>query len=296
VSGHARAVALMIVAPVLWSTAGVFVRLLESASRWELVFLRSAFCTLAVLVFGALLYRGSLFARIRGLGMAGLVSGVLWAVQFTAFMLALTYTSVASTTIIISLAPLMTTVMAWIFLKERVPLRTWFIVLVAVIGVAVIFHEDLGAGGWLGNLIALAIPIACGANWVLLRAMHAEVDLVMAVLVGGAIAAIVSLPLALPLTATPRDVAILAGLGTFQLALPCVLSVIATRHLSPTEVSLLGMLEVVLGPLWAWLGVGERPSANTLAGGGLVLAAMFVEAVARGRAVVTRDRAVAATP
>jgi drug/metabolite transporter (DMT)-like permease len=282
-SPHARSVVLMLIAPVLWSMAGVFVRNLDAATGWELVFLRSAACVVATLIFGAILYRRDLPKRLMSIGWIGVLSGVLWAVQFTCFMLALGYTSVASTTIIFSLAPLVATVLAWLILRERVALRTWIIVSVAVAGVVIIFWSDLGAGGWIGNLIALAIPLAAGANWVLLRALHAEVDLVMAVLVGGIIATLVSLPLALPLQATAFDIGMLAFLGAFQLALPCVLAVIAARHLSPTEMGLFGLLEVVLGPLWAWLGASEQPAAGTLTGGGIVLGALIIEAIARGR-------------
>ncbi len=288
-SPHARGVVLMLIAPVFWSLAGVFVRQLEAAARWELVFFRSAFCVVGTLLLGWLLYRGDLLKRLFSIGWVGMLSGALWGVQFTCFMLALTYTSVASTTIIISLSPLIATVLAWFILKERVPLRTWVISSIAVAGIFIIFWADLGAGGWLGNLIALSVPLAAGANWVLLRARHANVDLVMAVMVGGVFAAFASLPLALPFQATAFDVGILAFLGFFQLALPCVLAVIAARHLSPTEMSLLGLLEVVLGPLWAWLGAGERPAGGTLAGGGIVLGAMLVEAVARGRTAGARN-------
>ncbi len=282
-SPHARGVVLMLIAPVLWSLAGVFVRQLEAAARWELVFLRSAFCVVATLLFGLILYRGDLLKRLWSIGWTGVLSGALWAVQFTCFMLALSYTSVASTTIIFSLAPLVATVLAWFVLKERVAQRTWVIVSIAVVGVMLIFWADLGAGGWVGNFIALAIPLAAGANWVLLRALHVDVDLVMAVLVGGVFATLASLPFALPLQATTVDIGILAFLGFFQLALPCVLAVIAARQLSPTEMGLFGLLEVVLGPLWAWIGAGEQPAAGTLAGGGIVLAALVVEAIARGR-------------
>ncbi len=282
-SPHARSIVLMLVAPVLWSMAGVFVRNLDAAAGWELVFLRSAACVVATLIFGAILYRRHLLKRLMSIGWIGVFSGVLWAVQFTCFMLALGYTSVASTTIIFSLAPLVATVLAWFILRERVAARTWIIVSVAVAGVVLIFWSDLGAGGWIGNLIALAIPLAAGANWVLLRALHAEVDLVMAVLVGGVIATLVSLPLALPFQATTFDIGMLAFLGFFQLSLPCVLAVIAARHLSPTEMGLFGLLEVVLGPFWAWLGAGEQPPAGTLTGGGIVLGALIVEAIARGR-------------
>ena len=73
----------------------------------------------------------------------------------------------------------------------------------------------------------------------------------------------------------PKDVAkLLTTLGVYQLGLPCIVMIIAARHLSPHETSLLALLEVVFGPLWAWLGAGERPADATLWGGALILAAL----------------------
>ena len=88
------------------------------------------------------------------------------------------------------------------------------------------------------------------------------------------------LPLALPSIATTGDIALLALLGFAQLGLPCMLLVMAARHLAATEVALLALLEVVLGPLWAWLGAGEIPASTTLAGGVLVLAALAINELA----------------
>jgi drug/metabolite transporter (DMT)-like permease len=107
---------------------------------------------------------------------------------------------------------------------------------------------------------------------------------VPAVLLGGAISAALMLPLAVPLQAATRDIFLLALLGFFQLGLPCMLMVVAARRLSAPEVSLLALLEVVLGPLWAWLGAGEAPAAPTLTGGVLVLVALVLNEVAALRA------------
>ena len=64
---------------------------------------------------------------------------------------------------------------------------------------------------------------------------------------------------------------------------------IAARHLSATEVALLALLEVVRGPLWAWLGAGEAPASSALFGGALVLSALMLnELVAARRASSAR--------
>ena len=97
----------------------------------------------------------------------------------------------------------------------------------------------------------------------------------LAVLLGALISVAVTLPLAWPMQASPHDLALLAGLGVFQLALPCLLVVRVAQVLPAPVVALLGQMELLLGVLWAWLGAGEVPSAAALMGGGLVLLALI---------------------
>jgi drug/metabolite transporter (DMT)-like permease len=140
-------------------------------------------------------------------------------------------------------------------------------------GIAFMFSSSMEKHS-AGMLVALAIPVASALNIVALRKHAAQVDLVPAVMLGGALSALIALPLALPVSASARDVALLAFLGVFQLGLPCVFLVLASRALLAPELALLGLLEVVLGPLWAWLGAGETPAPSTLIGGLVVLAAL----------------------
>jgi drug/metabolite transporter (DMT)-like permease len=111
---------------------------------------------------------------------------------------------------------------------------------------------------------------------VTLNKFRAQVDLVPAVLIGGVLSAMVMLPFALPLQAGAKDIALLALLGFFQLGLPCMLMIRCSRHLSAPEISLLALIEVLLGPVWAWLGAGEVPSSATLYGGAVVLMALVL--------------------
>ena len=91
------------------------------------------------------------------------------------------------------------------------------------------------------------------------------------------------MPFVLPFHASARDVALLGSLGMFQLGLPCLLLVVASRSLAAPEIALLGLLEVLLGPLWAWLGAGERPPSGTLIGGAIVLGALALNELAAFR-------------
>jgi drug/metabolite transporter (DMT)-like permease len=291
---HARAIALMIVAATLWSIAGVVTRHLsppmQADGRFEITFWRSLFAALTVAGYLLLVRREGLRPVVAA-GAPGWLSGAMWAVMFTFFMLALTLTTVANTLLVMSIGPLLTALLAWLVLRLPVPGRTWLAIVAAMAGMVWMFARGGGpssAGSHVaGMLVALAVPVASAINLVTLQKTRARVDLVPAVFLGGAISAALMLPLALPLQAGPRDIALLAVLGFFQLGLPCTLMVMASRHLSAPEISLLALLEVVLGPLWAWLGAGEVPAAATVGGGALVLAALVANEAA---ALRTRQR------
>lgn len=259
----------MVVAPVLWSTAGVVTRHIERAQPTEQVFWRSLFAFL--FVAAVLLLRRK---NPWNIGWPGLVSGAMWAIMFTAFLFALSLTTTANTLVMMSVSPLLTALLAWLFLKDPLPLRTWIAAGAAAIGIAWMFSTSVEKAHVAGMLVALVIPVAAAVNVVTLRAAAAKLDLVPAVMLGGALSCLVVLPLALPFQASGRDVALLAFLGFFQLGLPCMLLVIASRTLLAPEIALLGLLEVVLGPLWAWLGAGEVPAGATLLGGLVVLGAL----------------------
>lgn len=284
---HLRALVLMLVAATLWSIAGVVTRKLspelQAEGRFEITFWRSVVAALFVAGYLVFVRREGL-RPIVATGVAGLVSGSMWAVMFVCFMVALSLTTVANTLLVMSVGPLVTAVLTWIVLRVPVPRRTWFAIGAAMLGMAWMFARGGGAlpGGnhVLGMLIAFAVPLAAAVNLVTLQKTRARVDLVPAVFIGGALSAVLVLPFALPFQAGFRDIALLSLLGVFQLGLPCVLMVVAARHLSAPEISLLALLEVVLGPLWAWLGAGEIPAAGTLAGGALVLGALVVNELA----------------
>jgi drug/metabolite transporter (DMT)-like permease len=259
---------------VLWSTAGVVTRHIERAQPSEQVFWRSLFAFVFVLVTIVAVKRENPLGSIRRAGWAGAVSGAMWATMFTAFLFALSLTTIANALVVMSVSPLLTAVLAWLFLKDPLPLRTWIAALAAAAGIVWMFHSNLSSHHLLGMLVALVIPVAAAINVVTLRAAAAKLDLVPAVMIGGALSCVIALPLALPLQASPKDIALLAFLGFFQLGLPCMLLVLASRALLAPEIALLGLLEVVLGPLWVWLGAGEEPARSTLVGGAVVLGAL----------------------
>ena len=280
---HRRAIALMIVAATLWSIAGVVTRQLEFAGRWEVTFWRSFFAAAFVLA-ALLLTRGrSAWAAVRATGGYGVLSGAMWAIMFVAFMLALMTTTTANTLIVNSITPLATALLARAVLREPIAPRTWAAIALAIGGMLWMFGSGFAAGEprhLAGMLIALAVPLAAAVNLVTLKHAGRSVDLIPAVLIGAVFSAAVTLPFALPFSANARDLVLLAVLGCLQLGLPCMLMVRASPHLSAPEIALLALIEVVLGPLWAWLGAGETPALATLAGGAVVIAALLLNELA----------------
>jgi drug/metabolite transporter (DMT)-like permease len=249
-------VALMVAVTLMWSLAGVVTRQLEAARSFEVTFWRSAF-NAAALVFLLAWLRGPgpLLNTLRTGGRVLWLSGACWCVMFTAFMLAITLTTVANVLVTMALAPLFTALAAFGLLKHRLPARTWLAVAAAGLGIAWMYGDQFAAGQprhLLGTAVALAVPLAAATNWTLLQHLQNPQRR----------------------QASAHDLGLLALLGTVQLAIPCLLVVTLAKVLPAPELALLSLLEVIFGVLWAWGGAGEAPTGAVIGGGGLVLLAL----------------------
>lgn len=276
---HTQAVFLMVAVALMWSIAGVVTRQLEQARSFEVTFWRSFFTVLSLLVILPFFQGRKVFAKIRHGGPALWLSGMCWSVMFTAFMVALTLTSVANVLVTLAVGPFLTALIARAFTGYRIPARTWIAILVAGAGIAYMYGTNMSGGHLVGTLVALCVPLAGAVNWTITQRAQTQgqqVDLVPAVLVGAVISSLCTLPLAMPFEASGRDVAWLALLGLVQLAIPCVLSVVCARVLKAPEIALLALLEVIFGILLAWVGANEVPGPTVLTGGALVLGALLI--------------------
>lgn len=283
----------MVLVTLLWSTAGVVSRHFEVAAGFEINFWRSGFNALALAAALTVLRGPRLWYKILKAPAALWVSGVCWACMFTAFMMALTITTVANVLVVQAIGPLITALFAHFFLRHHLAPATWMAIVVAGAGIAWMFFER-GTGGvsLLGSVVALIVPLVMSVNFTVLQKVGLDrktaggaagevQDMLPAVLIGAVLSAVVTLPLALPLKASAHDLGLLALLGVFQLAVPCLLVVRLTSELPAPEITLLSLLEVVFGVSWAWLWAGEQPSLHTLQGGVLVIAAMIMNEMAR---------------
>lgn len=298
---HFLAVCLMTLVTLLWSLAGVVTRHLDSAASFEVTFWRSGFNALALAVALTVIRGPALWRGLPHSPPVLWISGICWGIMFTAFMVAITMTTVANVLITLAVGPLITALFSRFFLRHSLPPATWLAIAGAGLGIAWMFMEDGDATlSLIGTLVALAVPLAGAVNYTVLQRVGMDriktathggkpvQDMLPAVLIGAILSTLAALPLAWPLHASAHDLRLLGLLGVVQLAVPCLLVVRLSRELPAPEISLLSLLEVIFGVTWAWLWADEHPSLHTLQGGVLVIGALIANELAR---IIRRRRA-----
>ena len=207
---HGQAVGLMVANAAMWSIAGVVTRQLDSAQSFEITFWRSLFTALSLLVLLPLTQGRAVFRDMRQGGSSLWLSGVCWSVMFTAFMLALTMTTVANVLITMAMGPFFTALVARVVLGQRIDARTAGAIVLAGLGIAWMFGAEVATQGWLGFVVALCVPLAAAVNWTVVQRAAVRglsVDLAPGVLIGAAISCLVTLPMSMPFQAVASDVA-----------------------------------------------------------------------------------------
>jgi drug/metabolite transporter (DMT)-like permease len=285
-----RGALLVACAAVCWSSGGLIVRLVAT-NPWTTSLWRSLFASLFLaLVLWAVRGRG-IVAQWREGGRPVVIVALCMATASTCFIFSLAHTSVANTLILMSTGPYVAGLLGWAWLGERVALRTWVSMGVALAGTVVMVSSSYARGAVFGDLLAIVMAASFAVATVLVR-RHPEIQMAPAAALATALTALIALPLAEPFSISPRDFALLAFFGVGQFGAGFLLFMTGARLIPAAESSLIGMLETVLGPLWVWLVLSERPGAATLAGGALILAALLVNTLVdlvRPRRATRRD-------
>lgn len=284
----ARVVGLLLAlaAPLSWSIGGVIIRSVEAAP-WDIVFWRAAGHVLCFPLAMWWLWGRSALLDARAVGMPALAVAFLIGCTLIFHVLAMTATTVANVLILQSMSPLLVAVLAWVFLNERLPLSGWLVLAMAFCGLALVIGGSLGGGGMTGNLFALAVAL-CSASHVTIVRRHRARNLAAVTLPAAIAASAIALLFAQPLTVNLTDIGLLILLGGVQMSLGLTCFILALRYLPAAEVTLIALLEPILGPIWVWLAIGEQPALTTLLGGAIVLGALVAHvtlAARRGRAL-----------
>jgi drug/metabolite transporter (DMT)-like permease len=178
--------------------------------------------------------------------------------------------------VIQALAPVLAAVLGTL-VGEPVARRTWIATAVAVVGVGVMVggpSHPSAAGMTLSLLMSISF-----AGVIVITRHRREVSMAPATCLSQALVFVAAAPFADPASVTAKDLALLAGLGVCQIGLGLIFLTLGARLIPAAEVALITLLEIVLGPLWVWIALSEKPSLATLAGGAVVLAAVVIEII-----------------
>jgi len=261
-------------AAVAWSSAGLFQRELSVSTATQVAG-RAVFAAVGLFAYVALSERGSVVEAFRAIGRGGIAIVLLLALSSGSFLVALNHASVANVLFFQALAPILAAAMGS-FLGDPVSRRTWLAMAIAVGGVAVMVGGP-GRPSLLGQGLSLVVSISFAATLVITRHRR-DVSMAPATCLSQLLVLAVAAPFIAPGAAGALDVTLLAALGITQIGLGFVFLTIGGRLIPAGEVALITLLEIVLGPLWVWVFLGERPSTATLLGGAIVLGAVLIEA------------------
>lgn len=271
----------VVLAAIAWSTAGVVQRELSVDTATQLAG-RALFAGLALALFVAALSRGHLIVAVRAIGVAGLGVAATAAIASGMFIVALNHATVANVLFMQAASPVAAALLAWFAFGESITRRTALAMAIALAGVGLMVGGP-GSGGVLGVTASLVMMLAFAVSIVIVRHRR-DVSMMPAICLSQILVLAVAAPFSHPGSGTGRDLLLLVLLGVGQMGLGLAFVTMGARLLPASEVALITLLEVVLGPLWVWISISEEPAATAIAGGCVVILAVLLQATEKTRA------------
>jgi drug/metabolite transporter (DMT)-like permease len=276
-------IVLVLAAAVAWSTAPFFTKLLPLDS-WTIVFWRGLFGGAAITVILVVTQGAAGLRDFITMDRNGWLVAFLSMLGMITFIPALQLTSVSNVAIIIATGPFVAAAIAWVWLRERLRLRTLLAMLVAFCGVIIIVGGASGSSDMFGIALACFMILVISVMTVLVR-RHKGTPMVAAAALSNLLGSVISLPFAHGVTGvTTTELVTLAMFGFCQVGLGLSLFVLGSRFLPSGQATLIGTLETPLMPFWVWLAFQEIPSGRALFGGALVMGAVIADILGEARA------------
>ena len=274
-NNHLKGLLIAFFGIVILTPDAVLVRLADSNS-WTVLFWRGIFFAIGIIVILLLTYRSKAVNELINIGKGGVLIGILTALGGTSFILAIHYTSIAKTLVIISTSPIMVAIISLFMLKEKPEFYTWISMIIVFIGIYIVMAGDSGGMNLMGNFFALASVIIGGFSFTLLR-KYKNVNMVPAMAVNGIVIAFIGFVFADSLVLSSQSMLYIFASG-IVLAVSFSLITIAPQYIPAPEVAMFFPLGTVLGTLIAWIVLKEEPSSNALIGGAIVIITLFSHA------------------
>ena len=263
---------------VFISQSGVIIGSMQAAGFWQVQFFRSVVAILVLFSLLAVRHHGNLAAMLRSSWKAAMATAVFLAVSNLLYILAFFHTRAASVFFIISSQPFFTALIAWVVLREPVRRTTWLAMSAAMAGVAIMMGEGLGKGRLLGDLVALGAAVTFAAFGVSLRSGRGG-DMVLGVVLASCVISIVSVIFVDSFRISTHDFILCLYMGCFQVAMALALLAAGARYVPAAELMVPALTEVILGPLWVWLVIGESPTVAGFIGASIVIGAVLANAL-----------------
>ncbi len=247
----------------------LFIRL-ASADTYQLLFYRGAIPFVTVLLALLIIYKSNIIKIFISTGYPGIAYALTFAITNVTFILSIQNTNVANTLIMVALAPMLSAVLALIFLKENPDKKTWLAILITTCAAIYIFYDSIQIGNFLGDLFGLITAFGLAIGAVIVRSAKNR-NLVPSAVLGKLIVAVVASFFVHNFQLVGKDLIIVPTMCIICVAIPFVLVTIAPRFITAAEVNLFFLLETILGPIWVWLVIKEQPSFDTIIGGIVII-------------------------
>ena len=258
------------------SWGGLIIRSFEQATVWQILFLRSFFFLIALIIFLFTIYKRNTIKIIKESGLPGLIGGFILSFSFVAFVVAMSNTTVANVVFIISTQTMFLAIFGFFYLKEKVSLTGALSIFLAMSGIVIMVGDSISAGSLFGNLVALAIPINFAILVMIIR-KNKNLDMVPAIFYSGIFSLIYGFFLTESFQFTKHDLLMGFLLGVPQLALSFICITIGSRSVNSATVGLLMLMETLCAPIWVWLFLSEIPPLSVFIGGTVIIIAIILK-------------------
>ena len=264
----------LILAGVFLSFGGVIIRFMDTATAWQITGYRSITFSLAILLYIFIKYKNNTPIAFRKIGYSGILIAFILGFSNTCFVWGMSTTTVSNAVFIMSTGPLFAAVCSYFFLKRKIGKKTFIAIAGSMMGIGIMFSGGIDSTNYIGNLIILGVPISFAFQLTILN-YNSHIDFMPATFLGGVFSSLIGFVFMSSLNISMHDLLLCLFMGAFQVGIGFMLITIGSRYIPPHRAALFLLMEPVLAPIWAWLGVGEIPAAIEMLGGLIVIAFVF---------------------
>jgi drug/metabolite transporter (DMT)-like permease len=258
------------------SFGGLIVKSFEGATNWQILFWRSIFFSIVVVIYLLITYKKKIFNSFYKSGLPGFIGGLILSLGYSGYVFAMYNTTVANTNFIIQTQTIFLAVFGYIFLKEKISKLTLASIILAFTGIILMVGNSLSPGQMSGNMVAFIMPLSF-ATLVLIVRKFPDTDMVPMQFIAGIGATIIGYLFSSKISISSHDIFLGFLAGFFQVGLGFILITIGARRTLSALVGIIMLTEAVLGPLWAWLFANENPPSVVLIGGAIIISAVLLQ-------------------